>query len=145
MWTQYAIVLFLLVSGVATADAKVFQCPGKNGGMILTDRPHAFEGCVPINTSAPSTPPGLIAPAEPSPEPPVHPDHPPPMLPPNGTPPPLHPGQGDRAATAASQPPASADTQESSACVPRVNPLNPFAALNCASKSSDASASTKKP
>jgi hypothetical protein len=145
MWMRYAIGLFFLIASAATAEAKVFQCVGKNGGTVLTDRPQAFEGCVPMNTSAPSTPAGFIAPADPPPEPVFHPDHPPPMLLPNGTPPPLHPGQGDPAATAAPQQPPAAEASNSAACAPTVNPLNPFAAANCPPKSSDASASNKKP
>ena len=50
-----AIVLFGLIESPAdTTKAAVYECKGANGSKVLTDRPKGFQGCVMIETLAPS-------------------------------------------------------------------------------------------
>lgn len=124
------LVALLLPDG---ATAKVYRCQGANGRTILTDQPKGKPGCVAIDTATPSLPGGFTPPVEPA-EPAQT------ELPANSIPPfisdalmvPHQPGPGEPALS----PPAAKEASEKAApeaqrCSPRLNPLNPFAGVNC--------------
>lgn len=138
------LVAFLL-PGMATA--KVYRCQGANGSTVLTDQPKGKPGCVAIDTATPPLPGGFTPPAEPTEPAQIE-------LPANAIPPsvsaapmvPRQPGPGDPALS----PSGSKDTPEKAApeaqrCSPRVNPLNPFAGMNCSPASGDPPAENKNP
>ena len=143
MWRRIVFCLVLLFLYGLPVHAKVYQCQGRNGATLLTDRPKGLEGCVPVDTAAPSPPGGYIAPIE-QPEPVQPLDRPLPM-PPNGFPSiPQAPSQ-EQANSATSAQPRSSEAPEAGRCTPRVNPLNPFAGMNCPPASGDISGAAKKP
>ncbi|MBX3238074.1 MAG: hypothetical protein KF814_18155 [Nitrospiraceae bacterium] len=139
MWMRLVLPCLALSLLAVSAQAKVYQCSGKSGTPVLTDRPGGLEGCVPVDTLAPTIPSGFIAPPETAtvaaqPELPMPMASPAPYTGPiDHLPPP----------PSASQP-AAQEHPESSGCSPRVNPLNPFAGVNC-SPSKDTSTPSKKP
>ncbi len=127
----------LLVPGAALA--KIYSCDAPNGGTMLTDQPKGKQGCKPISTLSPSPPGGYTPPVE-TPSTPEAESLPP--LPPNAFAPPLPspitaPGQRPPVPPDQSQPPTGSQAAgekaapEAQRCTPRVNPLNPFAGINC--------------
>ena len=127
----------LLLPGMATA--KVYRCQGANGSTVLTDQPKGKPGCVAIDTATPPLPGGFTPPVEPSVPAQVE-------LPANAIPPsisaapmvPHQPGPGDPALSpaVAKDAPEKAPP-EAQRCSPRVNPLNPFAGMNCSPASGE--------
>ncbi|GMV49348.1 MAG: hypothetical protein NBKEAIPA_01329 [Nitrospirae bacterium] len=123
------------------ADAKIYRCEGPNGSTLLTDQPKGKQNCVVINTATPSLPGGFTPPREAS-------SFPPPQLPPDAVPPaaqltaprPSMPGESNFTPPPQTEPQAQA-APEAQHCSPRVNPLNPFAGMNCPPQSGE----TKKP
>lgn len=146
--------LTLVVSLVPSAVlAKIYQCEAPNGGTMLTDQPKGKQGCKPINTQSPSPPGGYTPPLDtPSPQS----TEAPPALPPNAFAPSLPSsmtGPGQRPPGSLDQPPLPVGSQtagekaapEAQHCSPRVNPLNPFAGMNCPPASGNTPEDTKKP
>jgi len=153
MW-GHLLRLTLVVSLLPTAAlAKIYSCDGPNGGTILTDQPKGKRGCTPINTQSPSPPGGYTPPVEPAPVPQ---QDAPPALPPNTFAPSLPPsmtapGQRPPGSLDQPQPPTGSQTAgekaapEAQRCSPRVNPLNPFAGMNCPPASGNTPEEPKKP
>ncbi len=139
MWMRVLVPCVAFSVVALSAEAKVYQCAGKSGTPVLTDRPGGLEGCVPIETLAPTIPSGFIAPPESAtvaaqPEPAL-----------TMTPPASYTGPIDHLPppAASAQPPAQ-EHHDSGPCSPRVNPLNPFAGVNC-SPGKDTLTPPKKP
>ena len=133
----------LLLPGMATA--KVYRCQGANGSTVLTDQPKGKPGCVAIDTATPPLPGGFTPPVEPSVPAQAE-------LPVNAIPPsisaapmvPRQPGPGDPTLS----PSGTKDAPEKAApealrCSPRVNPLNPFAGMNCSPATGEPPAENK--
>ena len=135
-----AIALFsLLFSGYA--GAAVYQCKGKGGVKVLTDRPEGLRGCVQIQTLAPSPP----RPTSPTPETPTSPtpetptpsldlNQQPTVMFPNPIAPPLSLRETMRDPIAPkpdAEAPAAPTASETQRCAPGINPLNPLAGGNC--------------
>ena len=127
-----AIALFsLLFSGYA--GAAVYQCKGKGGVKVLTDRPEGLRGCVQIQTLAPSPSrstsptPEIRAPSSDS-------DQRPPVILPDPTAPPLPPRGAFRDPVhpkADKEKPPVPTASDAQRCSPRINPLNPLTGGNC--------------
>ncbi|MBA2487443.1 MAG: DUF4124 domain-containing protein [Nitrospira sp.] len=141
MWAR---VLFLSLAALLlskSAEAKVYRCEGTNGTTILTDQPKGKHGCAVVTTPSPSPPGGFTPPVD-SPSAP-RPDLPLTVVPPSASS--MLPRQSF--SNEPSSPPATSKDSSAPAapeaqhCSPRVNPLNPFAGLNCP----PASGETKKP
>ncbi len=136
--------LFFALLPPSAATAKVYRCEGANGGSILTDQPKGKRGCAVIETAAPSPPGGFTPPVEPTP--PARPDIPPDVAPSSTAP------QHSRRPSATGQVPSLEGHADSSApaappaarCPNGVNPLNPFAALNCSPAVLDGSEEKKE-
>jgi hypothetical protein len=146
MWALILPLSFVALLLPASAEAKVYRCEGAGGTTILTDQPKGKRGCAVMNTASPSPPGGYTPPQDADPLQPVPTDLPAiPMPPSTSLMQPRQPVLGDQP-TPQSQ--ASADPQAQAApeaqhCSPRVNPLNPFAGLNCSPASG--TDETKKP
>ena len=146
MWIHVLFLSLLLALLPDKATAKIYTCEGDNGRNILTDQPKGKRGCTLLETPSPSPPGGFTPPIEPSPPeqsealspptPPASPtgkvpgqsastDHPPS---PDGS-----RGEGEKAAP------------EAQRCSPRVNPLNPFAGMNCPPAAGNTPDETQKP
>jgi hypothetical protein len=127
----------LLLPGMATA--KVYRCQSANGSTVLTDQPKGKPGCVAIDTATPPLPGGFTPPVEPTapaqielPANPILPSiSPAPMIP-------RQPGPGDLSLSPTGVKEAPEKTApEAQRCSPRVNPLNPFAGMNCSPASGE--------
>lgn len=130
-----------------TATAKVYRCEGANGNTVLTDQPKGKPGCVAIDTATPPLPGGFTPPAEPTA--PAQTELPAsPILPSISAAPmiPRQPGHGDPSLspTGAKEAPEKA-APEAQRCAPRINPLNPFAGMNCSPASGDKPDESNKP
>lgn len=146
MWVQVLLLSFIALFLPKSAEAKVYRCEGAGGTTILTDQPKGKRGCVVVTTTSPSPPGGYTPPADPIP--PAHIDLPPAAMPPSASP--MQPRQPISSDQTIPQSQASTDTQapaapEAQHCSPRVNPLNPFAGLNCSPASGNKSGETKNP
>lgn len=134
--------LLLLLLHSNPVQAKIYSCEAPNGGTMLTDQPKGKRGCTVVKTPSPSPPGGFTPLVEepPAPAPDLQPNA---FLPsqPGSTihqpnPPPHGPNEQ-------AQPPAGAQAggenaaPEAQRCSPRVNPLNPFAGMNCSPASGD--------
>ncbi len=113
------------------ATAKVYRCEGAGGTTILTDQPKGKRGCELVPTASPSPPGGYTPPLDPIAPVPL--DLPPATIPSSAAQAvPQQPIAGQPStAPAAAQEPAAPSAPEAQHCSPRVNPLNPFAAMNC--------------
>ncbi len=142
----------LLVPGAALA--KIYSCDGPNGGTMLTDQPKGKLGCKPVSTLSPSPPGGYTPPVDTAPS--TLEAESLPTLPPNAFVPSLPlpktaPGQRPPGPLDQSQPPTGSQAAgekaapESQHCAPRVNPLNPFAGINCPPASGTTSEESKTP
>lgn len=131
MWVQA--VLFSLLTWYLSppAEAKVYRCEGAGGTTVLTNQPNGKKGCAAVTTQSASPPGGYAPPVDPIPATPL--DLPPAAMPSSASsmathqpvftqPPSVPAASNDSAAPAA---------PEAQRCSPRVNPLNPFAGLNC--------------
>ena len=136
------LVAFLL-PGMATA--KVYRCQGANGSTVLTDQPKGKPGCVAIDTATPPLPGGFTPPVEPTV--PAQMELPTNAIPPSISAAPMVPRQPGPADPTLS-PSGAKDAPEKAApeaqrCSPRVNPLNPFAGINCSPASGEPPAENK--
>lgn len=129
------------------AGAAVYQCKGKGGVKVLTDRPDGLRGCVQIQTLAPS-PSHSTSPTPEIRTPSLEPDQRPPVIFPDPTAPPLPP-RGilrdpvpPKADTEKPPAPAASDAQR---CAPRLNPLNPLTGGNCPPTAAEPPVEPKKP
>lgn len=146
IWIYLLPVMFAVLLHSNPVQAKIYSCEGPNGSTMLTDQPKGKRGCTAVQTPSPSPPGGFTPPVE---EPPPA----PPDLQPNAFLPsqpfsPIHQqaphqqGPNDQA-----QPPTGSQAggekaaPEAQHCSPRVNPLNPFAGMNCSPTADE----TKKP
>ncbi len=127
-----AAVLFSLLCS-DYAGAAVYQCKGKNGVKVLTDRPEGLRDCVQIQTLAPS-PSHSTSPAPEIRTPSLEPDQDPPVIPPSPTAPSFPPPETfkDPVPSKADmdKPPAPTAT-DAQPCSSRINPLNPLTGGNC--------------
>jgi hypothetical protein len=136
MWTHVLLLSFLFLFLPNKAAAKIYTCEGDNGRSILTDQPKGKRGCTLLDTPSPSPPGGFTPPVEPPP--PAQPEIP-------ATPPASMPGMVPRQAGSTEHPPSPGKpgeagektAPEAQTCSPRINPLNPFAGLNCSPASGD--------
>lgn len=145
MWVRLSFLGLMALLLWTTAEAKVYQCEGPNGTTILTDQPKGKRGCVMVKTTTPPLPGGFTPPADPTP--PVPPDPSLDVMPPSVSP--MHPRQPNpdepaQPASTSGEPSAPA-APEAQHCSPRLNPLNPFAGLNCAPAASNQPGETKNP
>ncbi len=135
----------LLLPNAATA--KVYRCEGANGGTVLTDQPKGKRGCIVIDTAAPSPPGGFTPPVETTA--PLQTELPANAIPPSMSASPMiprHPGPGEPGISpSASQDASEKAAPEAQRCSPRVNPLNPFAGMNCSPASGEPPAENKNP
>ncbi len=146
-WVHVLLLTLLALLLPSKAIAKVYRCQGANGSTVLTDQPKGKPGCVAIDTATPPLPGGFTPPVEPTAPPQME-------LPSNATPPsistapmvPRQPGPGDPALSPSGLKDAPEKAaSESQRCSPRVNPLNPFAGMNCSPASGDPSGESRKP
>lgn len=153
MWGHLLRLALVTLLVPSAALAKIYQCHAPNGGTMLTDQPKGKQGCTPINTLSPSPPGGYTPPLD---TPPPQPAEAPPALPPNAFAPSLPSpmtAPGQRPPGSLDQPSLPTGSQaagekaapEAQRCSPRVNPLNPFAGMNCSSASGNTPEDTKKP
>lgn len=130
------LVALLLPDG---ATAKVYRCQGANGRTILTDQPKGKPGCVAIDTATPSLPGGFTPPVEP--DEPAQTELPANLILPFISDAPMVPHQPDPGDPVLSAPAAKEASEkaapEAQRCSPRVNPLNPFAGVNCSPASGE--------
>lgn len=146
-WVHVLLFTLIVLFLPDNATAKVYRCQGANGSTILTDQPKGKPGCVAVETATPPLPGGFTPPVEPTAPAQTE-------LPANAIPPsisaapmiPRQPGPGDLVLS----PPGSKDVPEKAApeaqrCSPRVNPLNPFAGMNCSPASGEPPTENKKP
>ena len=130
MWIHALLLSLLTLSPIQSAEAKVYQCEGAGGTTILTNQPNGKKGCRAVSTQSASPPGGYVPPADPVPEVPL--DLPPPAMPPGALPmTPRQPILNQPSMPAASNDSSAPAAPEAQRCSPRVNPLNPFAGLNC--------------
>ena len=114
------------------AGAAVYECKGKNGVKVLTDRPKGLRGCVQIQTLAPSPPHSTSPDSEI--RAPSDPDQRPPVILPDPTAPPLPPRGAFRDPVqpkADKEKPPVPTASDARHCSPRINPLNPLTGGNC--------------
>lgn len=127
-----------------SVQAKIYSCEGPNGGTMLTDQPKGKRGCTVVQTPSPSPPGGFTPPVEEAP--PLQPEFP-------VTPPAAAPGLVPRQSGLAEHLPSPGRPREAGEkaapeaqrCSPRVNPLNPFAGINCPPVSGNISEEPKNP
>jgi hypothetical protein len=143
MWAQVLLFILIALFLPQSAEAKVYRCEGANGTTILTDQPKGRRGCEMVTTASPSPPGGYTPPADPIPSAPL--DLPPGTMPAPGSPTlPRQPIPTELPLPPTASKDSSAQTApEAQRCSPRVNPLNPFAGLNCPPASG--TDETKKP
>lgn len=113
--------------------AAVYECKGKNGVKVLTDRPKELRGCVQIQTLAPS-PSHSTSPEPEIRAPSLDPDQRPPVILPDPTTPPLPPRGAFRdplPPKADKEKPPVPTAPDARRCSPRLNPLNPLTGDNC--------------
>jgi hypothetical protein len=139
MWVQVLLLSLTAVMLAPSSEAKVYRCEGADGTTILTDQPKGKRGCELVTTASPSPPGGYTPPADPVPSVPL--DLPPATMPPSAFRQPFQ-AEPSSAPTASNDSSAQA-APEAQHCSPRVNPLNPFAGLNCSPASG--TGETKKP
>lgn len=141
---QLTLVVLLLPN---QAQAKIYSCEGPNGRTVLTDQPKGKRGCTVVETPSPSPPGGFTPPVEAAPTFPA--DFPPnafvPSLPASPMSP-RQPGLGEPPLPpTGSQAAGEKAAPEAQHCSPRVNPLNPFAGMNCPPASGNTPDESKKP
>jgi hypothetical protein len=144
-----SIVLFCLIQSPADpVSAAVYECRGPDGSKVLTDRPKGLQGCVIIETLAPS-PSGPGAPQPGSAALGHEQDNSPPPVPvPQPMVPHLSPGGMPRdpmQAGSVSDQPSQSSGQESKPCPPGINPLNPLARGHCSPSGSPSPEPTHEP
>ena len=140
------VVLFSLLCSDYAAAA-VYQCKGKSGVTVLTDRPEGLQGCVQIQTLAPS-PPRPTSPTPEIPTPSLDLNQQPTVMFPNPIAPPLSPRETMRDSIAPkpdAEAPAAPTASEAQWCAPGINPLNPLAGGNCPPASAEPSVEPVKP
>ena len=150
IWLSLLPFVFLVLFHSNPVDAKIYSCEGPNGGTLLTDQPKGKRGCTVVKTPSPSPPGGFTPPVEEAPAAP--PDMQPNAFPPSQPVSPIHqPNPRPLDAIDQLQPPTGAQAggekaaPEAQRCSPRVNPLNPFAGMNCPPASGNAPEESKKP
>ena len=141
-----AIVLFCLIQLPADpVIAAVYECKGINGSKVLTDRPKGLQGCVIIETLAPSPSTGAARTEAPtlgqSQDNPAA-SVPFPVIP--QSPPQPMPHEPIQAGNASDQS-TSSSGQESKPCPPGINPLNPLARGHCSPGASPSPDATQEP
>ncbi len=143
MWVQVLLLILIVLLLPQSAAAKVYRCEGAGGTTILTDQPKGKHGCEVVTTASPSPPGGYTPPADPIPSASL--DLPAGAMPPAVSPTlPRQPIPTELSSPPAASKDSSAQTApEAQRCSPRVNPLNPFAGLNCPPASG--TDETKKP
>lgn len=137
---------FLVLLHSNPVEAKIYSCEGPNGSTMLTDQPKGKRGCTVVKTPSPSPPGGFTPPVEevPAPQPDLHSN----TLLPSQPGAPIH-QQNPHQLGSVDQPQPPTGSQaagektapEAQRCSPRVNPLNPFAGMNCSPTADE----TKKP
>ncbi len=145
MWVPVLLLSLVALLLPQSTEAKVYRCEGAGGTTILTDQPKGKRACVLVTTPSPSPPGGftppedLVAPAQI--------DLPPAAMPHAASPIPRPPLSGDPSIPPpqVSTEPQAAAAPEAQHCSPRVNPLNPFAGLNCSPASGNKPGETKNP
>ncbi|HMU29786.1 MAG TPA: DUF4124 domain-containing protein [Nitrospira sp.] len=146
IWLYLLPFTFLVLLHSNPVEAKIYSCEGPNGGTMLTDQPKGKRGCTVVKTPSPSPPGGFTPPVEEAPAAPpdlqpntflpsqpvspIHQPNPRPLDPIDK----LQPPTGSQAGGEKAAP-------EAQRCSPRVNPLNPFAGMNCSPTADE----TKKP
>jgi hypothetical protein len=144
------VVLFYFIGSLDDpVNAAVYECKGSNGSKVLTDRPKGLQGCVlietlapsPSGTGAPRTEPQALGQGQDNPTTPV--PVPFPVIPqPSPRPMPHDPMQSG----SISDQSAASSGHESKACPPGINPLNPLARGRCSPGASEsAPSSTQEP
>ena len=128
IWVHFLACALIVLLLPNQAQAKIYSCTGPDGRTVLTDQPKGKQGCTLVETPSPSPPGGFTPPVEAAPAPA-------PDLPPNAFAPSL---PGSQAAGEKAAP-------EAQRCSPRVNPLNPFAGMNCPPASGNTPEDNKKP
>ncbi|MCC6968207.1 MAG: hypothetical protein IT391_18215 [Nitrospira sp.] len=146
IWLYLLPFAFLVLFDPNPVDAKIYSCEGPNGGTLLTDQPKGKRGCTVVKTPSPSPPGGFTPPVEEAPAPP--PDLQPNTFLPSQPVSPIHqPNPRQLGSNDQPQPPTGSQAggekgaPEAQRCSPRVNPLNPFAGMNCSPMADE----TKKP
>ena len=131
-------------------DAKIYSCESPSGGTILTDQSEGKRRCTVVKTPSPSPPGGFTPPVEEAPATP--PDLQPNTFLPSPPVSPIHqPNPRQLDAIDQLKPPSGAQAggekaaPEAQRCSPRVNPLNPFAGMNCSPVSGNTPEESKKP
>ena len=126
------------------ADAVVYECKGTTGSKVLTDRPKGLQGCVLIETLAPS-PSGRRAPPPESPPLEQSQDQPPPASIPLPVIPQISPPHEPMQFGSASDQPGTVSGDDAAPCPPGINPLNPLARGHCSSDASQSPDTTREP
>ncbi len=147
LWVHVLLLTLVALLLPDRVTAKVYRCEGANGSTVLTDQPKGKPGCVAIATATPPLPGGFTPPAEPIP--PAQMELPEDAASPSLSAAPMvphRPGHSDPTLSS----PGSKDAPEKTApeaqrCSPRVNPLNPFAGMNCSPASVDPPVENKTP
>ena len=129
MWIQATLLSLLTLCSFQFAEAKVYRCEGTGGTTVLTNQPNGKKGCTAVTTQSASPPGGYVPAADPIPEVPL--DLPPPAMPAGSPMAPRQPFLNQPSMPAASNESSAPAAPEAQHCSPRVNPLNPFAGLNC--------------
>ena len=152
MWALILPLSFVALLLPASTEAKGLSVRRSRRTTILTDQPKGKRGCVVMNTTSPSPPGGYTPPEDPIQ--PVQTDLPAAAMPPSTSlMQPRQPIPSDQSISGdqpISPPQASADPQapaapEAQHCSPRVNPLNPFAGLNCSPAPANDTGESKNP
>jgi hypothetical protein len=150
IWMYLLPITFAVLLHSNSVQAKIYSCEGPNGGTMLTDQPKGKRGCTVVKTPSPSPPGGFTPPVEEPP--PAQPDvQPNPFLPSQSASPIHQPNPRPHGSNDQLQPPAGSQAAgektapEAQRCSPRVNPLNPFAGINCPPASGNTPEEPKKP
>jgi hypothetical protein len=150
IWVYGLPFAFLVLLHANSLEAKIYSCEGPNGGTMLTDQPKGKRGCTVVKTPSPSPPGGFTPPVEEAPA--ASPDLQPNAFLPSQPVSPIHQqNPGQLGSNDQVQPPAGSQAggekaaPEAQHCSPRVNPLNPFAGINCSPASGNTAEETKKP
>ena len=126
------------------AAAAVYECKGTTGSKVLTDRPKGLQGCVLIETLAPS-PSGRGAPPPESPPLEQSQDQPPPAPIPLPVIPQISPPHEPVQSGSASDQPGTVSGHDGRSCPPGINPLNPLARGHCSPDASQSPDTTQEP
>jgi hypothetical protein len=147
IWVHFLACALIVLLLPKQAQAKIYSCTGPDGRTVLTDQPKGKQGCTLVETPSPSPPGGFTPPVEAAPAP--APDLPPNVFAPSLPASPMsprQPGLGEPPLPhTGSQAAGEKAAPEAQRCSPRVNPLNPFAGMNCPPASGNTPEDNKKP